>query len=220
MRKTIFANEEYYHIFNRGVDKRNIFMCRQDYERYLIAMDLLNDKEDGLMKIWTNAKRINSKISIEDIAELSSAQREPLVELSVYCLNPNHKHLIMKQLVEGGVQAYMHKLGTSHTNYFNTKYERSGSLFQGPFKSIHIKSNDQLLYVSVYVNKNHFIHGYKEGDNWKYSSLPDYLGKRKNTLCNLNPILDQFNGTKEYEKYAYNNALAMKKKKEETKEYE
>lgn len=111
----------------------------------------------------------------------------------------------------------MHKIGTGYTNYFNKKYKRSGSLFQGPFKSIHIDSNEYLLYLSAYVNKNNFIHGYNLVD-WKYSSLLDYLGKRAGTLCNKESIMVQFNNDIErYKEFLENNALYLKEKKESTK---
>lgn len=215
MRKIEFANEEYYHIFNRGVDKRAIFQNKRDYERFLISMELLNDKRGGLMLLWRDFKKLNPRAKLLDFSKkIGFSKRERLVELNAYCLNHNHKHFIIKQLVENGIQTYMHKISTSHTNYFNTKYERSGSLFQGPFKAVHIGSNEQFLYLSAYVNKNHFIHGYKEGDTWEYSSLYDYLGKRNETLCNLRPILDQFKDAEEYKEFMENNALYMKEKKE------
>jgi len=213
MRKTEFANEEYYHIFNRGVDKRIIFQSQKDYERFLISMELLNDRRNNLMVKWRDFKKFNPRAKLLDFPEFNSSKRERLVDLMAYCLNPNHKHLIMKQLVENGVQLYMHKLSTSYTNYFNVKYKRSGSLFQGPFKSVHINSNRQLLYLSAYVNSNHFIHGYKAENDWEYSSLWDYLGRRSDSMCNLEPILNQFKTINEYEKFIRDNALYMKEKK-------
>ena len=77
-----------------------------------------------------------------------------LVEIVAYCLNPNHYHLIVKQISEKGIERFMQKIGTGYTNYFNKRYERSGALFQGKFKSIHIDSNEYLLHLSVYVFEN------------------------------------------------------------------
>ena len=191
-------------------------MCKRDYERFLVSMDLLNDRKDGLMKIWANAKRKNPEIEIADISELNSIEREFLVELNVYCLNPNHIHFQLKQLADSGVRSFMHKISTSYTNYFNKKYDRTGSLFQGRYKSIHIDTNEYFLYLSAYINKNHFIHGYKEGDEWVYSSLYDYLGRREKPLCEINTdsILGQFSCVREYEKYIYDNALYIKENKQ------
>jgi len=77
---------------------------------------------------------------------------DKLVDVVCYCLNSNHYHMILKQKSNDGIKKFMHKLGTSYTMYFNKKLKRSGSLFQGKFKSIHIDSNEYLLYLSAYVN--------------------------------------------------------------------
>ena len=217
MRKTEFANEEYYHIFNRGVDKREVFMSQEDYERFLLIMDLLNNKKDGIILKWRNFKRANLNAIISDYYKSNPIDdSDRLVEMNVYCLNSNHFHFALKQLTENGVRIYMHKLSTSYTNYFNLKYNRAGALFQGRYKSVHIDSNEYFLYLSAYINKNHFIHGYKEGDEWVYSSLYDYLGKRKKPLfeINIQTILDQFSTCEEYEEYIHGNAVYIKKNKE------
>ncbi|PIP28298.1 MAG: hypothetical protein COX29_01860 [Candidatus Moranbacteria bacterium CG23_combo_of_CG06-09_8_20_14_all_35_22] len=214
MRKIEFANEEYYHIFNRGVDKRNIFIDTRDYERFLLAMDLLNDENDGLMIGWRDYKKSNPKSSLKDFLKLGFRKREPLIEIIAYCLNPNHYHFILKQEKDKGIEKFMHKIGVSHSKYFNKKNKRSGSLFQGKFKAVHIDSNEYLLYLSAYVNKNNFIHGYNKNDSWTYSSLPDYLGKRDEKLCNKEIILGQFKDANEYKEFLDRNATYMKEKKE------
>ena len=122
MRKTEFANEEYYHIFNRGVDKREVFMSQEDYERFLLIMDLLNNKKDGIILKWRNFKRANLNAIISDYYKSNPIDdSDRLVEMNVYCLNSNHFHFALKQLTENGVRIYMHKLSTSYTNYFNLK---------------------------------------------------------------------------------------------------
>ncbi|MDR3558802.1 MAG: transposase, partial [Candidatus Pacebacteria bacterium] len=141
--------------------------------------------------------------------------RKPLVDIIAYCLNPNHYHFILKQNKDKGIEKFMQKLSTSHTMYFNKKYQRSGALFQGRYKSIHIDSNEYLLYLSCYVNANHFIHGYNSVEDWPYCSYPDYLGKRNGKLCGKEMILGQFdNDFSQYEKYLNDNALHFKEKKE------
>ena len=105
----------------------------------------------------------------------------------------------------------MQKLGTSYTMYFNKRHKRNGSLFQGKFKSIHIDSNEYLLYLSAYVNYNNFIHGGSK--NWEYSSVQDFLGERNGTLCDKDVILDQFRNVDDYKEFLDNNALYLKEKK-------
>ncbi|HCP08766.1 MAG TPA: hypothetical protein DIT25_03150 [Candidatus Moranbacteria bacterium] len=212
MRKTEFANEEYYHIYNRGVDKRDVFLNFKNYERFLLSMNLLNDDRDGLMSQWRDILRMDPRAKLLDFQDLSS-RTDPWVELIAYCLNPNHYHIILKQLRENGIKNFMHKLSTSYTNYFNKMNKRSGSLFQGPFKSAHIDSNEYLLYLSAYVNKNNFIHGYNNNNNWPYSSLPDYLGERNGRLVKKEIILGQFRSIEEYKEFIDSNAIYMREKK-------
>lgn len=218
MRKTKFTNWEYYHIFNRGVDKRKIFGDTRDYERFLISMELLNDENDGLMTAWKDFARNHPKAKLSDFPAYSK-KRKKLVEFVVYCLNPNHYHFMLKQLVDKGIEKFMHKIGTSYTNYFNTRNKRSGSLFQGSFKAVRIKSNAKLLYLSAYINENHIIHGYKD-KLWKYSSLLDYLDKRKTGFCNKNIIMDKFNNSSaKYVEFLKENSSYAKDKKEWEKYY-
>jgi hypothetical protein len=112
----------------------------------------------------------------------------------------------------------MKRLGVGYTGYFNFKNERSGVLFQGSYKSVHIRNNSHLLYLSAYVNDNHFIHGYgyrsKKGEVWKYSSLSEYLGKTKREVCSKNILLDQFRNRQDYHDFVKENSQYMKNKKE------
>ena len=218
-RKAKFANGECYHVFNRGVDKRDVFLDQKDYERFLLAMNLLNDETDGLMIQWRDYSKLNPKAKPSEFLRLSlrSDGKKPLVEIIAYCLNSNHYHFILKQLAERGIERFMQKLGTGYTMYFNQKNNRSGSLFQGPFKAIHIDSNEYLLYVSAYVNKNNFIHGYTKDDSWKYSSLPEYLGKVNPGICSKEIILGQFKNVSDYKKFTEINAKYLKEKKEAEK---
>ncbi len=130
MRKVIFTNKEYYHIYNRGVDKRVIFENKYDYVRFIESMFEFNiDKSIGSLY----KKRLKNKND-----SISNLQKncEKLVEIIAYCLNHNHYHLLLKQVADGGISKFMHKIGTGYTNYFNEKKDRSGSLFQGSFKAV------------------------------------------------------------------------------------
>ena len=204
MRKIIFANDECYHVYNRGVDKRKIFLIPSDFKRFLLGIDEFNDE--------------NLTVSLRDKQNTHSRShasgKDSLVEVIAYCLNSNHYHFILKQLKERGIERFMHRLGTSYSKYFNIKNERSGTLFQGPFKAIHIDSNEYLLYLSVYVNANNFIHGYSKDKNWKFSSLLDYIGERNERICKKELVLSQFRNKKDYEEFLNKNALHLKEKKE------
>lgn len=211
MRKIVFAKGEYYHVYNRGVDKREVFLDDSDYVRFLKNMREFNNNLIREERLRIQSAK-NSELSSE--SELSSDDTgDKLVEIIAYCLNPNHYHLILKQTSDKGIEKFMHKVSTGYTNYFNKKYKRSGSLFQGRFKAIYIDSNEYLLYLSAYVNVNHVIHGYGNND-WKYCSVLDYRGIRNGTLCNKEVVLGQFESLKSYEIFLNDNAKYLKSKKE------
>jgi len=197
---------EYYHVFNRGVEKRKIFLDANDYERFLIYLKEFNCL-DPVYSLYR---------SKQQAVEVKPLRKEKIVEIISYCLNPNHFHFILKQITQSGISEFMKRLGVGYTGYFNFKNKRSGVLFQGSYKSVHIKNNNQLLYLSAYVNDNHSIHGYesKKGEIWKYSSLSEYLGKPKRDLCSKNILLEQFRNRQDYLEFVRENSQYMKDKKE------
>lgn len=138
---------------------------------------------------------------------------EMLVDVVAYCLNPNHFHLLLKENKENGITSFMKKISTGYAMYFNKKYERSGVLFQGRFKSVHIGSNSHLLYASVYVNCNSQIHGIENAEKYPWCSHPEYLGRSGN-VCRNNIIIDQFKDQEEYRIFCEEKIIAMKDKKE------
>jgi putative transposase len=210
MRKQALVSNNYYHIFNRGVEKRKIFLNGNDYLRFLESMREFNNVKPIF------SLHLHNQLKKKGVVGVGHLQEKELVEIICYCLNPNHFHFILKQIAENGISEFMKRIGGGYTNYFNCKYKRSGVLFQGKFKSVHIKTNAHLLYLSLYVNKNHNIHGYGNGI-WEFSSLPDYIGKRKDNLCDMSVILEKFKDPKDYADFASKNALYMKEKKEDEK---
>ena len=120
--------------------------------------------------------------------------------------------MILKQVADKGIEKFMHKVGLGYSKYFNNRYKRSGFLFQGKYQTIHVDSNEYLLYLSAYVNKNKFIHGYK--NKFEFSSLKEYTSKGVYNLCSKDVILKQFGGKKEYKEYLMVNAKHFKEKKE------
>jgi putative transposase len=213
LRKSIFVNDEYYHVFNRGVEKRKIFLGKNDYKRFILGMKLLNCEESGNMLKWRDLKK-SSKVEPLDFQRFDL--RGKLVGIIAYCLNPNHFHLILQQRKEKGISMFMQRVLTAYAMYFNKKNNRSGGLFQGKFKAAHVVSNEYLLYLSAYVNCNNFIHRLNnDPQKWFFSSYLDYAGKRNGNLCDMGIILDQFNNSsKDYENFCKMNAEYLRDKKE------
>ena len=213
MRKVQFANGEYFHIYNRGVEKRKIFMDSKDYGRFELGIQEFNSEESGIqLRDFCTTKYTETKSQYK-----REKQRKPLVKIVCFVLMPNHYHFILRQLEDGGISAFMHKLGVGYTMFFNTKYERTGSLFQGTFRAVHITNNTYLLHLSRYIHlnvveliqqdwKEKGIRN-KEGArislrSYPYSSYRSYIGKASSRVELKNDIiLDQFKSSKEYEDF-------------------
>jgi putative transposase len=196
MRKTNIVMDEQYHIYNRGVEKRSIFEDKEDILRFVHCMRVFNQLYP-VGSIWEqrHSKQFGG----------STSKSEPLVKIIAYCLNKNHYHMILESCVDDGIQKFMHRLSTGYTRYYNDKYERSGGLFQGRYKSVHIESNAQLLYLSVYVNLNNEVHG-DMNPEWflevPFSSYKQYssikINKDVEVTCVTSIILGQYKNSSEY----------------------
>ena len=132
--------------------------------------------------------------------------RENLVDLISYCFMPNHFHLLVKQLMDGGIAKYLSNFANSYTRYFNTRNERTGPLFQGKFKAVLITSNEQLLHVSRYIHLNPYSSGIvktiEELKAYSYSSL----AKLSTSKVESRLILDQFKNVAGYYQFVFDNA--------------
>lgn len=140
-RKIDFANNNYYHIYNRGVDKRIIFESNSDFRRFLEYLQFFNTTK---------------KVQLADIRKtnLEDSPQEKLVDILVYCLMPNHFHLLLKQRISGGISTFMKKIGTGYSMYFNISRNRTGSLFQGPYKAKAVANDNYLTHLSRYIHLN------------------------------------------------------------------
>ena len=199
--KREFANGEIYHIFNRGVEKRTVFMDDSDYYRFIFSLYECNDATSvrvGLRIIERRQSSARSHLASLQGATLQNSEarkREPLVEAVAFTLMPNHYHLILRQLVEGGISLFMKKIGNAYTGYFNERHNRKrmGALFQGRFKSVHIADDDQFLHLAEYVFSNPVelvepnwkLAGAQDPaaaieylNNYKWSSYPDSIGNK------------------------------------------
>jgi putative transposase len=217
MRKVQFANNQYYHIFNRGVDKRDVFVEERDYQRFYLSLTLMNDEKNGLMIGWRNYKESHSNASVDEFLRLSLSERKKLVEIVSFCLNPNHYHFILEQILDRGIEKFMHRIATGYTRYFNDKYHRSGSLFQGVFKAYQMKSNSQLLRMLVYVGCNSEIHGLCSAVDYKWCSFSEYFMKKNKQLCNTKIISSHFRNDRDYQGYAKENIADFREVKEDEK---
>lgn len=193
------AVNEFYHLYNRGVDKRTIFQDESDQKRFLALLYLCNS---------------SIPISLREIlrghtSAFEFETGEPLVAIGAYCLMPNHFHVLATPLIEGGLTTFMAKLGTAYSMYFNKKYERTGALFQGTFKSQHANSDEYLKYLFSYIHLNPVklidakwreqgsddaAKSFDFAASYPYSSLQDHLGciRDENKIINKTPFPEYF----------------------------
>ena len=214
MRKNDFASGEFFHIFNRGVDKRIIFPDNEYIQRFSKSMIEFNII-DPIGSLYQN--------SFRQLRCPTPKSVDRLVNIIAYCLNPNHFHFILEQLVDGGISEFMKRLGGGYTNFFNNKNDRTGSLFQGRFKSVHIDSNEYLLHVSAYVNLNDRVHQLG-GPTPKLvesrSSWAEYMDRGVEGICEKEIILGQFGNVGEYKDFALSSLEAIVQRKEEMKDFD
>ena len=149
MRQIPFTVGSYYHIYNRGVDKRDVYNDVKDLERFKESVKQFNQIEGiGSLNWYRNSLKVRGL----------SSNSVPLVAIVAISINPNHFHFILKQLVDGGIAKFMQKLLGGYTYYFNQKHARSGSLFQGTFKSKLIEDDNYFRKIFAYVNQNYAVH--------------------------------------------------------------
>ncbi len=145
MRRVEFAAEEIYHVYNRGVEKRDVFLSAADYQRFVYSLVVCNSKKPVL----------NSQFHYRGLASIQKlVPTDLVVDVLAFCLMPNHYHLLLRQRVERGISVLMQKAGTAYTMYFNTKYARVGALFQGVYKARRIPRDGDLHAVSKYIHLN------------------------------------------------------------------
>lgn len=190
-RLTPFINDNYYHIFNRGVEKRKIFLNDQDHQRFLQTL------------YYYQFSGPKPRFSTHKIFKSKDFYKNPkIIEIACYCLMPNHFHLLIKQIKDGGIQEFANKISNSYTKYFNTKYKRVGPLFQGAFKAVAIETDEQLIHLSRYIHLNPYVSELtKNLETFPYSSYKDFIKITKNELCNPEHILQFFKDTKDYKEF-------------------
>ncbi len=205
--KREFYSNKYYHIYNRGVDKRIIFQDKGDLYYFFDAIQIANSVE---------ALNSNERNKKRRILKENKKDNEKLVEIIAYSLLPNHFHFILKQKVENGISKFMSKISNSYTKYFNKKYERSGVLFQGRFKSKDIDGELGREIVSAYINLNYKHHNHDIKKDLVKTSLFEFLGEEEgDKICSqkeIKYILDTIGGIKEYKEFLKNKSKYFSEK--------
>ena len=200
--RSILATEELYHIFNRGVEHRQIFLCKNNYKRAIETIKFY---------------QYNPKLKFADFKNLTIGQREKIlqeihklpkiVEIICYCLMPNHFHFLIKQLTDNGISIFISKFTNSYTKYFNTGNNRDGSLLGGTFKSVWVETQEQLLHLSRYIHLNPTTSYLVKAENledYQWSSFNEFMGLPG--FCQKEIILSEFKSPQKYKEFVLDQA--------------
>lgn len=181
-RNVVIVPGEYYHLYNRGTEKRNIFSSQHDYDRFLSLLYLCNGNIPVHLQLQGR--------TLNEIGQIDRGER--IIDICAFCLMPNHFHLLVREVAENGISRFMQKLITGYTMYFNKRHERSGALFQGKYKATHANNDAYLRYLISYLHLNPVKlidsdwkeEGIKDREKaeeyiklYRYSSYVDYLGQ-------------------------------------------
>lgn len=213
MKKPQLITEHTYHIYNRGVEKRNIFMDQKDYLRFIHDMYEFNDEaavRPSNVRLARRRPRDADSSCLEIVSlNMMRRKRKPIVEVLAFCLMPNHFHLLLRQMKDGGITQFMHKLGVGYAMFFNLKYKRVGSLFQGRFKAKILEREPHFLYLPYYIHLNPLdlvMPSWREKkvknmesamrflDTYRWSSHLDYAGKKNFPSVIASGFLREFLG--------------------------
>lgn len=189
MKKVEFVEDEIYHICSRGVDKRTIFLDDKDRFRFIHDLYEFNDEELATNLYYKKPHLQSYEIRSHKI----KYERKTIVEILAFVLMPNHYHLLLKQLGDGSISEFMRRLGIGYAMYFNQKYQRTGTLFEGRFRRVLVEKEAHFIHLPFYIHANPLdlkfpewrekkIRNYKMAmsflENYRWSSFPDYIGKK------------------------------------------
>lgn len=187
-RKTVFAIGEYYHIYNRGNSKQVIFHDTADYERFVSLLYIANSTKN--FKV--------DRLSRQDLYIFDRGAQ--LVAIGAWTLMPNHFHILVTPSMENGVSKFMQKITTAYSMYYNQKYSRTGSLFEGKFKATHVVDDRYLKYLYAYIHLNalklvdpNWKHNLSKKilqsiANYRYSSYQDYVSDKRLFRTIISPV--------------------------------
>ncbi|HEY5600777.1 MAG TPA: transposase [Patescibacteria group bacterium] len=209
-RKIVLANGEYYHLFNRGVERRPVFTNKREFLR---AVDLVN-----FYRFDKPPLRYSKYLSLEEDQRQNflTNLNGKAVEIIVFCLMSNHFHFLVRQVQENGISKFMANFMNSYTKFFNTKYQRVGPLFQGAFKAVHIESDEQLLHLSRYIHLNPvmgFIVKPDQLKDYQWSSYNSYIGNSNVNIVDKEIVMNFFRKPIKYQEFVLDQADYAKKLK-------
>ena len=160
-----FSLGEFYHIYNRGTDKRDIFLDNDDMDRFIKLLFVANGTKPFVFREFPIG-----------LPYVEFERGEEITSIGAYCLMTNHFHILVKETDEGGISKFISRVLTSYSSYFNKKYKRTGRLFEGTFKATCVDNDEYLKYLFAYIH----INPIKIIDSkWKENRISDFNRARK-----------------------------------------
>lgn len=226
------VNGEIYHIVLRAIEGFKLFRDNRDFLRMIHDLFEFNDENQTSSNYRMQEIR-GSDVTRSVLVTSLKEKRKTLVDILAFCLIPNHIHLLVRQLKDGGISKFMRKIGAGYGGYYNKRYQRKGRLFDGRYRVVHIRTDNQLKIVFVYVHTNPIailFHNWKEKgieekelqkvikflEDYRWSSYPDYLGKKNFPfLTSREFLIKEIGGMKEAQRFV-NDWLQVKKELKET----
>ncbi|HAH19430.1 MAG: hypothetical protein A2Y00_09910 [Omnitrophica WOR_2 bacterium GWF2_43_52] len=197
-RKEPLAIGEFYHVFNKSIAGFKIFNNESEYLRIIVAIRYYQCEGHSLrLSDFLRTKDANKHTIDEYLSDCLKNKQDKLVDIVSYCIMPTHTHFILKQLKDNGISLFMNNIFNSYTKYFNIKHKRKGPLWEGRFKNVLIKTDEQLLHLTRYIHLNP-VTAYLTDipESWIYSSYKEYILEVTNRICRyenvINIAVDQY----------------------------
>lgn len=205
-KKVIISTGETYHVYNRSIAKETIFPHKYDYERFLKLVDFYRFSETGIRFSYYN--RLEQKLKSKFLKSLYDSPTQ--ANILSFAIMSNHYHFLIQQTEDEGVKYLISKIQNGYAKYYNTRYERSGAVFQSPFKARWIEDEQQLFHVSRYIHLNpltsYILKESYELDHYKYTSYPDYISDNSRKFVSNEMILSSFKNQNNYKDFCLDNA--------------
>ena len=204
IRTTPLVNNQYYHVYNRGVARNPTFFGKKDYERFISLLSYYRFTSPPLRFSKFLLQTVENREKI--LHGLSGSSQE--VSVCCYCLMPNHFHLLLRQMSDKGISDFMKRVSDGFTKYINIKHKRVGPVFQGAFKAVRIESDEQLIHVSRYIHINPIVDFVVKTINdlleYPWSSIKSYLYPEVNRFVDGETVLSQFSSREKYKEFILN----------------
>lgn len=206
-RTTPLITNQFYHTFNRGINKQPIFLGIRDYKRALEVLEFYSFTNPPVrfskFLLLANQQRINLLANLR-------RERDKLVEIISFALMPNHFHFLLEQKKDNGISKFMANFQNSYTRFFNTKYHKIGPLLQGQFKTVRIEDENQLFHLNRYIHLNPYssfvVKKIVDLNKYPWSSFQEYIEKSEIEICSKEIILSSFKNVKAYQQFVFDQA--------------